>query len=245
KNEFQRPLAIDSTEAKDAVSGSAYAVINYPFTAVDSAFREPASWCEVLMLHLNTKSCRASGTASGPTLEMHVGKKTPQQLKDASALVFDFQSSASSAGYLAVRLNAEKGPLGTHSYRINLQAIPLPGGKTFMHLQYSYGYGMAGRLAMQGYLSTVGSSKVGFTALDNGELVGGVRGAVERNTMRYYLAIDAYMASLAKPPAEQLENRLHQWFDATERYPKQLHEVDKSAYLSMKRSEYKRLQTAS
>jgi hypothetical protein len=70
-----------------------------------------------------------------------------------------------------------------------------------------------------------------------------MRGAVERNTMRYYLAIDAYLASLAVPASQQSEKRLQHWFDATERYPRQLHEIDRTAYLSMKRSEYKRQQT--
>lgn len=32
-----------------------------------------------------------------------------------------------------------------------------------MHLSYSYGYGMAGRMAMQAYLATAGADKVGFS----------------------------------------------------------------------------------
>ena len=70
--------------------------------------------------------------------------------------------------------------------------------------------------------------------------IGGIRGLVERNTMRYYLAIDAYLGSLSAPAAEQPERRFAAWFDATERYPRQLHEVDRDAYLRMKRSEYRR-----
>jgi len=42
----------------------------------------------------------------------------------------------------------------------------------------------------------VGSDKVGFSIVGQGAdgqptLVGGVRGMLERNTMRYYLAVDA------------------------------------------------------
>ncbi len=145
-------------------------------------------------------------------------------------------------------MNADKGPLGTHNYRIELRAVPIAGGKTFMHLQYAYGFGVAGRLAMQGYLSTLGSGKIGFSQVEPSpgapkKPVEGMRGAVERNTMRYYLAIEAYMATLNLASAEQLEKRLQHWFDATERYPKQLHEVDRSAYLAMKRAEYQRQQT--
>jgi hypothetical protein len=71
-----------------------------------------------------------------------------------------------------------------------------------------------------------------------------VRGLVERNTMRYYLAIDAYLASLSAPVGQQLDDRLNRWFDATEQYPRQLHEVEKNDYIQMKHDEYQREQTA-
>ena len=80
------------------------------------------------------------------------------------------------------------------------------------------------------------------------EYVQGVRGVVERNTMRYYLAIDAYLAAAntANNDTEnaQLERRLENWFDSTERYAMQLHEVEKADYLSMKRSEVERQKIA-
>lgn len=247
QNEFQRPLVIESSESPNSVSGNAYAVINYPFTTVSSAFKSPGNWCDVLMLHLNTKFCRAEGESSPSVLEVSIGKKTRQEIKDAYTLAFDFRLASATPDYMAVQLNADKGPLGTNNYRINLQATPIAGGKTFMHLQYSYGYGMAGRMAMQGYLSTVGSGKFGFTQVQgSGEknYVDGMRGAVERNTMRYYLAIDAYLASLSAPPAEQLDTRLQHWFEATERYPRQLREIERTAYMTMKRSEHQRQQAA-
>jgi hypothetical protein len=92
------------------------------------------------------------------------------------------------------------------------------------------------------YLSTAGADKVGFSASGkdadgNPQYIGGVRGLTERNTMRYYLAIEAYVAD---PQPAQLEKRLSDWFDATERYPRQLHELDKNDYLAMKRVEVKR-----
>jgi hypothetical protein len=95
------------------------------------------------------------------------------------------------------------------------------------------------------YLSTIGRDKVGFTrtkavsAREEG-FVDGMRGVTERNTMRYYLAIDAYLDSLKAPAEQQLEKRLRAWFDATERYPRQLHEVEREAYLQMKRDEVQR-----
>jgi hypothetical protein len=41
-----------------------------------------------------------------------------------------------------------------------------------------------------------------------------------------------------------LQKRLNSWFSATEQYPRQLREVDRTAYLDMKQSEYLRQQTA-
>ncbi len=248
QNHFARPLVIDSYESATAVSGSAYAVIDSPFNTVSSAFKSPNQWCEVMILHINTKYCRANSDASPGMLKVNIGKKTPQQLKDAFALEFAMRVASATPGYLAVQVNADKGPLGTSNYRIELQAVPLPDGKTFMHLRYSYGFGVVARMAMQAYLSTVASDKVGFTPLNTGkksDYVGGMRGTVERNTMRYYLAIEAYLASLGKAQPKQFNARLEHWFDATEQYPLQLHEVDKSSYLLMKKSEYQRQQAGS
>jgi hypothetical protein len=107
---------------------------------------------------------------------------------------------------------------------------------------YALSYGTASSLAMRMYLGTIAHDKVGFTKAGS-EYVGGQRGVVERNTMRYYLAIDAYLRSLAAPAPQQLDQRLQSWFDATEKYPRQLHEVDRADYLRMKRKEVARQAT--
>jgi len=100
---------------------------------------------------------------------------------------------------------------------------------------------------MKTYFATIGSGKVGFTqtgtqSSGQPDYIGGMRGLAERNTMRYYLAIDAYLGALASPPPLQLQKRLHRWFTATEQYPRQLREVDRTAYIDMKRGEYLRQQ---
>lgn len=248
QNPYRRPLVLESSESADTVSGDAYAVLDSPFSTVSATFKSPNRWCEVLILHINTKYCRASADASPSMLKVNIGKKTAQQLSDAFALAFAFRLTAASPDFMAAQLNANEGPLGTSNYRMELSATPLPEGKTFMHLRYSYGYGVASRLAMQGYLATLGSGKVGFTKTrlsQPSSYVGGVRGAVERNTMRYYLAIEAYLASLGSPAAQQLDARLQYWFDATEEYSQQLHEVNRESYLGMKKDEYRRQQASS
>lgn len=245
KNLYARPLYIESAEDSHMVSGSAYAVLDAPFATVSTAFKSPNHWCEVMILPINTKYCRAATDSSPTSIKVHIGKKTAQNLADSFPLEFNFQTVSASLSYLAIQLTAEKGPLGTSDYRIDLRAVPLADGKTFIQLRYAYGYGMAGRLAMQGYLATVGSGKTGFTQAANGQgtksgQVGGMRGAVERNTVRYYLAIEAYLATLNRPVSQQFNARLEHWFDATEQYPEQLRDLDKNTYLTMKRSEYQR-----
>jgi hypothetical protein len=246
KNAYRRPLVIESAEDANTVSGDAYAVLNSPFSTVADTFKNPNQWCEVLILHINTKYCRAGAGANSGVLKVNIGKKSAQPLADAFALEFAFKPGAASNDFMAAQLNAEKGPLGTSNYRMDFSAVPLPGGKTFMHLRYSYGYSMTSRLAMQGYLATLGRGKVGFTTVANTQppvYVGGVRGAVERNTMRYYLAIEAYLASLGRPVLQQLDARLKYWFDATEEYSEQLNEVTRDSYLLMKKEEYRRQQS--
>ena len=249
-NVYGRPLVLESAESGDLVNGDAYAVLDAPFTAVSTAFRSANIWCEMMILHINTKYCRAVPGSNPTMLKVHIGKKTPQSLQDSFALEFVMRQVNASPSLLVVQLNAEKGPLGTSNYRIELQAVPVEGNKTFMHLRYAYEYGMAGRLAMQGYLATGGRGKVGFStktstaANTKAEYIGGARGAVERNTMRYYLAIDAYLQALPLPPAHQVNARLDKWFDATEQYPQQLRETDKTSYLAMKKNEIQRQQVS-
>ncbi|MEI5997382.1 hypothetical protein H3V53_09210 [Paraburkholderia bengalensis] len=247
-NAFHRPIHLDSEETSNTLKGDIYAVVDYPFATVNSAFNDPqqgpSNWCDVLILHLNTKYCRASVSGSGATISMNVGKKTEQDISDTYRVQFNYRSVATSPDYFQVDLSAATGPLSTKDYRIMLEAVDIGKGRTFLHLTYSYGFGTAGRLAMKTYLATIGSAKVGFSKSPDGDYIGGVRGLVERNTMRYYLAIDAYLGSLAAPADKRVDQRFATWFDATEQYPRQLHELDRQAYLQMKKNEYQRQQTA-
>ncbi|ASW01426.1 hypothetical protein [Paraburkholderia aromaticivorans] len=252
-NQFQRPLYLESQELPSALKGDIYGVLNYPFATVNGTLNDPAqgpaNWCDVLILHLNTKYCHASTSASGTVLAVNIGKKTEESLSSSYRVQFNYHPVASNPDYLRVELSAATGPLSTKDYRIVMEAVPVGDNRTFIHLTYAYGYGTAGRLAMKTYLATIGSDKVGFSSTPDSsagetQFVGGVRGLVERNTMRYYLAIDAYLAALSSPPNARLDKRLADWFDATERYPRQLHEVSRADYMQMKHNEYQRQQTA-
>lgn len=244
-NPYQRALHIDSTEGSNTLQGDVYAVLDHPFEKVRDALKEPAAWCDIMLLPFNTKYCHANDDK----LAVRIGRKYNQPVEQAFRIDFQFRNAAATSDYLEARLNAPQGPVGTKDYRIRVAAVPLEGGKTFLHLSYSYGFGGLGRMAMQAYLSTAGADKVGFSYSGkdgNGQpqYIGGVRGAIERNAMRYYLAIDSYLDSLAAPEAQRVERRINHWFSATERYPRQLREMDRPTYVNMKRAEYERQQTA-
>ena len=248
-NPFGRALTIESSENKNTARGDIYAVVAYPFASVRQGLNHPAHWCDVMLLHLNTKYCHAQIAPDAIQLRMYLGKKTPEPLTSATRLDFRYTVHSVQADYLAIELNAPQGPLGTRDYRIGLEAVQLPDGKTFLHLSYAWVSDMSARLAMQLYLNTVGGRKVGFTRNPKSstsakiEYIAGIRGLVERNTMRYYLAIDSYLESANLPAASQFDARLQSWFTATERYPRQLHEIEREAYINMKHNEYQRQQT--
>ncbi|MHB1215147.1 MAG: hypothetical protein ACYCY9_09190 [Thiobacillus sp.] len=248
-NPFQRALYLDSSQSSTDLKGEIYAVVDYPFAIVNGALNNPAHWCDVLMLHINVKYCNASGHGDGTVLSVNIGRKYYQPLEDAYRLDFNYRAVVTTPEYFALELNADDGPLSTHDYRIWIEAASLDGGRSFLHVTYAYEFGLIGRLAMQVYLATIGRDKVGFTVTDtlpNGHpvYIKGVRGVVERNTMRYYLAIDAYFDALTTSPGDQLEKRLQTWYRSADQYARQLHEVEREAYLDMKRREYQRQQLA-
>ncbi len=244
-NPFRRPLYLESGETTGSVSGNIYALVDHPFATAGAALNGPTRWCDILLLHLNTKYCRAATDADGSVLRVYIGKKHEQLLDDAYPVDFAYRVAAATPDYLKVMLSAADGPLSTHDYRIMLEAVPLDGGRTLLHLAYSYAYGLAGRIAMQAYLGTIGSDKVGFTVTGKQSggapvYIGGMRGLAERNTMRYYLAIESNLGALSTPPQARLEKSLRDWFAAIEGYPRQLHELEQGEYLDMKRKEYSR-----
>jgi hypothetical protein len=248
KNQFKRPLVLESTEGSQRLQGDAYALVDYPFAVVNPNLKNPDHWCDILLLHINTKYCHAVKAGSGTTLQVNIGKKTPEDLADASRIDFSYRVPQTAPDYFDVVLSAAEGPMGTSDYRISLEAVALPHNQTFLHLRYSYDINFTGRLAMQTYLGTAGHDKVGFSMRAKGDdgrpgYIDGVRGLMERNTMRYYLAIDSFLGATGTAPDAQPEKRLRDWFAATERYARQLHEMDRDDYLAMKRAEYARQQT--
>jgi len=244
-NQFGRPLVLESTQTSGNLRGDVYTIVEHPFATVKQALQANDHWCDILILHLNVKRCLTG--AGGKSVNLNVGRKFDQPLEDAYELEFDWNLAAATQDYLAVLLTADEGPLSTRNYRIQVEAIPVDAKHTLIHMSYAYAYGFAARMAMQTYLTTLGRNKVGFSITGrNAEgkptYIGGVLGLLERNTMRYYLAIDAYLVAYTLPPPEQFERRILEWYGSTQRYAPQLHEMERNQYLEMKRKEMRRQQ---
>lgn len=238
---FRRPLVLQSEPSASDPDGTVHAVLDRPYAEVVETLRQPAGWCDVLLLQTNVKAC-AVGGGTPPTLRVAIVRKHEQSVRDAYQVDFAYALKASGPDYLSVQMSAAQGPLGTRDYRLALEAVPLDGRRTFIRMSYAYVNGVASRMATDAYLATSGRDKVGFSRTDrnaSGEpvYVGGMRGVAERNAMRYFLAIEAVLATRALPPDQQLERRLAMWFSGIERYPRQLKEMERADYLAMKRRE--------
>jgi hypothetical protein len=239
---FDRPLHVESAVSGGGEhNGEVYAVIEQPYSVVAPALTRPAHWCQILSLQVNVKRCDASG--AGPTLTAFITRKPRESVEDAHRVEFRYELAAAGEDYVRISLTSPSGPVGTRDYQLRLEAAPLDAARTFVHMSYAYTLGFTARIAMDAYLGTSGRDKVGFSVVDrlpDGRPVhvDGVRGVVERSAMRYYLAVEAYLGSLAAPPSRRLEARLRDWYAGIERYPLQLREsIGRDEYLEMKRKE--------
>ena len=235
-------LVLDSSESSDRTNGDIYAVMDVALQRLEQINRDPVRWCEILLLMSNSKNCTSGIDRNSPVLLLQMGTKGPQELSSTMAMDFHFSSSKVQAPVLETLLSSSTGPMGTKDGTLRLRAISLPGDQAFIHLHYSYRSSMAGRFATEMYLQTLGRGKVGFSTEAGSEhLVGGVRGIIERNTMRYFIALGcALQFSATELPAHRFSRMTACWYDETQRYPVQLYEMPRADYLDMKRAEYAR-----
>ena len=240
---FGRPVQIDSVETADGLQGDVYALVDHPLPEISNTLKGSAHWCEVLTLHINNRRCTvASGPQGRDMITLYVVRRYDKPIDQAFELPFVYRVAGASPEHLSVELSAESGPLGTSNYRVKLEALALDEHKSFLHFSYSYDHNAMVRLGTMAYLATFGSDKVGFTVIGKTpegqpDYIRGLRGLVERNAMRYFLTLDAYLAA---PGSDQSDRRQRRWFAAAEQYPRQLHEVDLDTYLALKREDRQR-----
>lgn len=240
---FGIPLYLDSFERGARVHVDVYGIFEYSFSSVVNALKVPSYWCDIVALHPNVKACTYGGESAAGVLTFYVGKKIYQPPEDTRKVLYRYKKVDQQKGYLDVILDAAEGPFGTEDHKMRFEAIPLKGGRTFVQVSYAYSDSTALRLAGKAYFATIGHNKVGFTVTgkdDNGKpvYIGGARGAIERNAVRYYFAIQSFMNTLHTPENRLFSSRINNWYDLSNRYRKQLFDLEKKEYLESKSAEH-------
>ena len=244
RNSFGLPLFLESFERDDRVHVDVYGIFEYPFSSVVDVLKVPANWCDIVSLHLNVKACTYRELPGDWLLTFYIGRKVYQPPEDTRQVIFHYRNIVQQQGYLDIILSADAGPFGTKDHRMRFEALPLEGGRTFVHVSYAYSDSAALRLAAKVYFVTLGRDKVGFTVTGtdrngNPVYIGGPRGSIERNAVRYYFAIQSFMNALRYPEKSRFSMRIGEWYDLTIRCRKQLYELDKKDYLTFKTKEHK------
>ena len=242
-NSFGIPLFMESYEKDDKVHVDVYGIFDHPFSSVVNVLKVPANWCDILSLYPNIKACTFRDQPGNGLLTFYLGRKVYQLPEDARQIIFHYRNTGLQQGYLDTVLNSDAGPFGTKDHRLRVEAVPIDGGRTFVHVSYAYSDSVALRLAGKIYFATLGRGKVGFTETGtdrNGApvFIGGPRGAIERNAVRCYFAIQAFMNALNYPEDNRFSMRLNAWYDLTIRYRRQLFDLDKKDYLTIKTAEH-------
>jgi len=232
------PFIINSLERGDMLSADVFMLLNVPFTQFRDKLQSPRNWCEFLILTLNIKACVNQQISSKQFMVLYAGRKEYQPPEITYQLKYGFHILDNRAQYFDVELTADKGPMLTSNYHIRLQAAP-SGKQTLLRLGMSYETSMFSRAATYTYLQTLGRNKIGFSIVGKDEhgqprYIDGVKAVIERNVMRYFLALSVYMDSTKRVKKADFRIMLQNWFDATERYHAQLHEYARDTYIKAK-----------
>lgn len=238
---FGRPLVVDSVEDGERIGGTIRAELAHPFAPLAARLRAPAEWCAIVVLHLNVKACAHERTADGDVVAVRSGRK--EYGAATHEIRYRFHVAAAAADFVRIVLVAPTGPLATRDYELTLEAAPV-GDRTFVVLAYGFRPSAGSRMATAAYLATAGRGKPGFTVVGRDAAggpvwIGGVRGIVERNAMRNFLALDAWAASLAAPAAGRFDRSVERMAALTDAYATQLAEMPAAEYVAIKRREWR------
>ena len=180
------------------VKGDAYAVVAQPYSAVAQVLQGTGRLCDILILHVDIKNCRARRVGSENTLSVVIGSQVEQSPEGRPPTRFHHRVLS------AIRIISQWCSMrrrGRWARRITASCSK-PSRATrraaFLHLSYSYAQRRGGADRDTGIPRHAGRDKVGFSIVgrkpDGAPVyIGNERGMIERNTMRYYLAIEAYL----------------------------------------------------
>ncbi len=236
------PIHITALDNGEHLQCNVYGILEYNFNKIRRQLCNPKNWCDILFLHPNIKSGVYYTENGHSILNVYCGRKYYQKPENTYKIVLQYRVVRESDTYFFIQLSSDKGPMYTRNYRIRLDAIPLKNDKTFIHLGYEYDYGTAFKNMLRIYFNTIGRHKIGFSREKTKErgnpvYVKGNRGMIERNAVRYYFAVQAFMDTLEYPEKIRFENRISRWYDLTDGFKRQLYELSKKAYMANKKRE--------
>jgi hypothetical protein len=240
---FGLPVHMESFVGGNSSHVDISGTVKYPFEIVKKRLQNPFELCEIFMLNINIRACTYEGSDNDWLVTVYNVKKYYDPIEDAFPIKFKHLDTEQLQNQFRISLAAKEGPLNTRDHQFQIEATPVDVNTTFIRLHYLFSYSAFGYFTVNSYFSIFGRGKVGFTVADdkqgNPALVTGVRGAVERNVMRYYLAILANLETQGNPSEQRYEKQLTLWYDLTIKYKKQLYEMEKENYLAHKRHDEK------
>ena len=242
-NQYGAPISIQSTFQDNAANGEVYALLDHDFASVVQTLGKASQWCDLLLLHINIKGCENNSKDSATNnMKVYVGRNFYQTPDEAYSMQYQFTVTNVEDNFAQVELSSADGPFGTSDYLLTFEAVPFDESKTFIHFKYSYQYGVMAKLAINSYLATLGRQKVGFSVEgydENNEpvYVKGLQGIVERNSMRYFIAISSHIDTYALD-RKQWHPRIDRWYNLAKRFNRQLIEVNDGNYIETKQQEF-------
>ncbi len=245
RNSFGSPLYLESSDEGGRLHVDVYGIFDHSFSSILDVLKAPANWCDIALLHPNVKTCTYRELPDSWRLTFYIGRKVfYQSPADTHQYSYQYRSVEQRQDYLDIVLSAADGPFGTKNHRMRFEASPLEDGRTFVHVSYTYFHNFSVRLASLLYFATLGHGKAGFTvdgtdSSGNPVYISGPRGAMERNAVRYYFAIQSFMDTLHYPEESRFTMRVRQWHNLTSRFRKQLFDLEKKDYLAIKTAEHR------
>jgi len=237
------PLQIRSTETDSAVEGDITGSVEFSYAQVRALLEQAAAWCSIISLHFNVKACVHGAAESGQTiLSVYNGRKRRQALEDAVTVDYLFDSVRNTDNSFSASLSTVEGAPSVGEQHFTIEASAENEHSTKVRLKYVFRGSAIAERTLKIYLATAGRHKIGFSVVKRErdgapQYVQGLRGMIERNAVRYYFAIVATLEALEIDPVSVEQWRAERWFDLTETYHAQLHEVDRNDYLATKRGE--------
>ena len=234
-----KPIHVRSHIADNRLQADIFAIKQQTVHQLFEVLSVAENWCQFVTLHLNIKACSYQSDKND-ILTFYAGRKFYQPAENAFALQYQFQIKEKTKDYFKLLLSADDGPFSTSDYRISVEVLAVE-NESVIHFSLAYNSSFSSRMGTSVYLSTIGSDKKGFSQqineLGQSEFIQGTEGIIERNVMRYFLALKVFLEQDTADPTST-QKLASDWYDESEQYSLQLHELDKKDYMANKAREF-------